>query len=153
MQSRMWGNAYRTTVVCVDSCGTEEWKGRLYNPSLPEGMQFQSLMDFLLKMEDLLDTMNFPQSFSAVRSFSSQALPTAASPPEAEPHKGRRATFSLRVLFRQNASWQGSVTWLEGGQEESFRSVLELLMLINSALEESTQSSGKRTAASASCGA
>ena len=153
MQSRMWGNVYRTTVVCVDSCGAEEWKGRLYNPCLPEGQQFQSLMDFLLKMEDLLDTMNFPQSFSAVRSFSAQASPMAASPPEAESHQGKRATFGLRVLFRQNASWQGSVTWLEGGQEESFRSVLELLMLMHSALEEPIQSSGKRPAASASCGA
>lgn len=60
-----------------------------------------------------------------------------------EKHEGKRATFALRVLFRQNASWQGSVTWLEGGQEESFRSVLELLMLMNSALTEE-ENNGKR---------
>ena len=41
----------------------------------------------------------------------------------------------MRILFRQNASWQGSVTWLEGGRDESFRSVLELLLLMHSALE------------------
>jgi hypothetical protein len=49
--------------------------------------------------------------------------------------EGKLATFSLRILFRQNASWQGSITWCEGRSEESFRSVLELLMLMNSALE------------------
>ena len=47
---------------------------------------------------------------------------------------GKLATFALRILFRQNASWQGSVTWLEGGQEQSFRSVLELVMLFSNAL-------------------
>jgi hypothetical protein len=42
----------------------------------------------------------------------------------------------VRVLFRQNASWQGSVTWMEGRQEESFRSALELLLLMKSALDQ-----------------
>lgn len=36
--------------------------------------------------------------------------------------------MSLRVLFRQNTSWHGSVAWVEGKCEESFRSVLELLI-------------------------
>ena len=38
------------------------------------------------------------------------------------------------MIFRQNASWQGSVTWLDKGREESFRSVLELLLLMDSAI-------------------
>ena len=41
---------------------------------------------------------------------------------------------SVRILFRQNASWQGSVLWREGGQEERFRSALELVLLMDSAL-------------------
>lgn len=48
--------------------------------------------------------------------------------------EGRCATFAVRVLFRQNASWQGSVSWLEGSREESFRSALELAFLMDSAL-------------------
>ena len=134
MQNRVWANAYRTTVVCVDAYDEGVLKGRLYNPSSPDGECFHSLMDFLLKMEALLDRMNFPQPFAEVRAFSSKTVPTTASPPQEEMHEGKRATFALRVLFRQNASWQGSVSWLEGGQEESFRSVLELLILMNSAL-------------------
>ena len=94
---------------------------------------------FLLRMEDLLDDMHFPQSFSAVRSFGAPPERTAASPPAAERQEGQRATFAVRVLFRQNASWQGSLTWLEEGKEESFRSVLELLLLMHSALDPETR--------------
>ena len=135
MQRKQWGNAYRTTVVCVDSYDGHVLNGRLYNPHLPEGTSFRSAMEFLLRMEDLLDDMRFPQSFSAVRSFGPAPERTAASPPAAERQEGRRATFAVRVLFRQNASWQGSLTWLEEDREESFRSVLELLLLMHSALE------------------
>ena len=51
-----------------------------------------------------------------------------------KPHNGDVATFAVRVLFRQNASWQGSVVWLEGKKEEKFRSALELFNLMGSAL-------------------
>ena len=47
---------------------------------------------------------------------------------------GRLAPFIVRILFRQNASWQGSVVWVEGRQEERFRSALELVLLMDSAL-------------------
>ena len=119
MHKRMWQNAYRTTVVCVDSYDDGVLTGRMYNPGLQNGERFHGLMQFLIKMEDLLDTLQFPQPFMDSRGFS--------------PARGR-ATFALKVLFRQNASWQGSVTWLEGGREESFRSVLELVLLMDSAL-------------------
>lgn len=139
MPMKQWGNAYRTTVVCVDSYDEHVLRGRLYNPHQPEGIAFRSAMEFLLRMEDLLDDMHFPQSFSAVRSFGAPPERTAALPPAAERQEGQRATFAVRVLFRQNASWQGSLTWLEEGKEESFRSVLELLLLMHSALDPETR--------------
>lgn len=135
MQGKAWGNEYRTTVVCVDACEGGVMAGRMYNPYLNEGICFHSVMEFLLKMDDLLDKMRFPQSFTAARSFSQPPRRIAASPPDESPREGKRATFSVRVLFRQNASWQGSVSWLEGGKEESFRSALELLFLMDSALK------------------
>ena len=49
---------------------------------------------------------------------------------------GRRETFVVQVLNTQNASWQGTVTWTDGGKTQSFRSALELIKLIDSALEE-----------------
>lgn len=133
MAARTWGEEYRTTFVCVDSYSDRIPQGRFYNSYLPDGKSFQSLMQFLTEMEQVLEQMDFPSAFSSTRAFLPVAKP-AAGPPGTEPRMGELATFAIRILFRQNASWQGSVTWLEGKQEESFRSVLELLLLINSAL-------------------
>jgi hypothetical protein len=44
-------------------------------------------------------------------------------------------TFIIKILDRQNASWQGSVTWAEEGRTQNFRSALELLKLIDGALD------------------
>lgn len=134
MTGKAWGNEYRQTTVCVDSYQDSIFTGRLYNPYLHEGKEFRSMVQFLSALEETLDAMNFPQSFTSMRTF--------AAPPKWEPAPvdweeltGDLATFTIRILFRQNASWQGSVSWLEGGQEESFRSALELIFLMDSALK------------------
>ena len=136
MPGRIRGNEYRTTLVCVDGGRSGDFAGRLYNPFWEGGAVFEGTLDFLEKMEDLLDQMQFPQSFAAVRSFQPAPRPAEESPPEPGVQEGKLGTFVVRVIFRQNASWQGSVSWLEGRRDESFRSVLELLMLLNSALEQ-----------------
>lgn len=46
------------------------------------------------------------------------------------------ATFIVKVKCNQNATWQGTVTWVEEKVEESFRSTLELIRLMDSALPE-----------------
>ena len=77
--------------------------------------------------------MRFPQSFSRVRTFADVPVMEQQAPDGSKSHEGELATLAVRVLFRQNASWQGTVAWLEGSREESFRSVLELLLLMDSA--------------------
>ena len=133
VQNRIRSDPYRTTLVCIDSAQEGLLTGRVYHPYLPSGAEFKNLMQFLLVMEDLLDKFQFPQSFTAHRSFRMQPEPAPPLPSENEPHTGKIATFSVRVIFRQNASWQGSVTWLEEKTEENFRSVLELVLLMHSA--------------------
>ena len=51
---------------------------------------------------------------------------------EQEKHKG---TFVVKILDRQNATWQGTVTWIEEQKTQCFRSALELLKLIDGALD------------------
>ena len=128
------GNEYRTTLVCIDSYRDGVIAGRYYNPSC-EGEAFQSLTQFLVKMEKMLDEMRFPQSFTAMRAFGASPQKADSQPAEGQSQEGKLATFAVRILFRQNASWQGAVTWLENGSEEYFRSVLELIMLMNSAMQ------------------
>lgn len=50
-----------------------------------------------------------------------------------------RQSFAINIVQTQNATWQGSVTWVDEGKTQSFRSALELLRLIDSALEPETE--------------
>ena len=45
-----------------------------------------------------------------------------------------RETFVIRIMNTQNATWQGTVTWTDEKREVPFRSALELIRLMDSAL-------------------
>lgn len=47
-------------------------------------------------------------------------------------------TFIVKILERQNATWQGKITWVEEQKEQYFRSALELLKLIDGALDNNS---------------
>lgn len=51
-------------------------------------------------------------------------------------------TFIVKIVNQQNETWQGSVTWTEEQKVQNFRSALELLKLINGALEEDSGAEG-----------
>ena len=40
-------------------------------------------------------------------------------------------TFLVKILKNDNATWQGSITWVETQKTRQFRSALELLKLID----------------------
>ena len=134
MTAKMWGNGYRATMICIDSYDKSIPVGRFYNQFCQDEISFHGTIDLIKKMEAMLDQMNFPQSFSAIRSFAERTNVNMDGLSKEFHQNGKLATFSIKVLFRQNTSWQGSIAWLEGKREEPFRSVLELLLLINSAL-------------------
>jgi len=43
-------------------------------------------------------------------------------------------TFLVKIKYRQNSSWQGSVQWVEGGKTQNFKSCLELMRLMDLAV-------------------
>lgn len=49
---------------------------------------------------------------------------------------GKKETFIIDIKDNQNATWQGSLSWVQGNKKENFRSVLELIKLIDSAIEK-----------------
>lgn len=55
-----------------------------------------------------------------------------------------KQTFLIEVIDQQNASWQGAVNWINTGKKENFRSALELIRLIDSALEEEKKETGAK---------
>jgi hypothetical protein len=131
---QQYDNLFRTTIICIDSYENKVPIGRLYNSLHETGAAFHGTMELLLSIESMLEEMKGPQSFSVRRSFRPPEERPAPSVAADAVREGKVATFSLRILFRQNVSWQGSVLWCDGRQEESFRSVLELLLLMDSAL-------------------
>lgn len=54
-----------------------------------------------------------------------------------------RAVFLLDIQHRQNSTWQGSITWVDRQNKQHFRSTLELIKLIESALEQSAEEKRK----------
>ena len=135
MQDQVRGNASRTTMICVDSYKDRVLKGRYYNNgSEDRSGEFGSLTQLIVAMEQILDSAKIPQSFTSVRSFSVMPEERPESGTDEKTRKGELATFAVKILFRQHTSWQGSVTWLEKQCEQPFRSVLELILLMDSAL-------------------
>ena len=136
------GEGYRSIRLCVDSYERGELKGSYYNRGLDGGgRSFDSLSQFLIGAEKLADSTNFPQAYTAKRSFAGGWNASGGDCAGSENRKGELGTFIIRLLFRQHTSWQGTVTWIEGGGEQTFRSVLELIFLMDSALggcEEAT---------------
>ena len=104
-QSRFVPHEMKRSLIRVYSYRNKEIRGTLQNPYFEEEPYFE------------------------------RAAAGAPRPaPEALGEQKPLATFQLSVLFRQNASWQGSLTWLERAEEARFRSVLELVGLLDSAL-------------------
>ena len=133
MLQQIWAGENRKMTVCVDSYEDGILKGRFYNP-YREMERFESLMQFLLGVESVLEEQQIPQSYTSVRKFSELIPAGKGSVASGRIRKGAKATFEVQVLFRQHTSWQGVIIWRERKMEQSFRSVLELVMLMDSAL-------------------
>ena len=52
-------------------------------------------------------------------------------------------TFIVKIMNIQNSTWQGSINWVEGEKTQCFRSALEMIKLIDGALEEADDTLGK----------
>ena len=135
MQGIARSDACRTIMICIDSYEQGVPKGKFYNLGHEDdSCAFCSLSQLLIGIERKLDAASFPQAFTAMRTFAPQTESYQNSPSESKAQKGSLATFAVKILFRQNTSWQGEIVWLEGGGQQIFRSVLELILLIDSAL-------------------
>ena len=132
MLEHPWTRERNKTIICLDSYHNGVPVGRIYGPSA-EAVEFQSLTQFLIKMEAILDDNKMPQSFTSPRTFAA-IDPVSITTTAPEFQRGQMATFTLQVLFRQHTSWQGVITWTEERMEQSFRSVMELILLMDSAL-------------------
>jgi len=139
-------------------------QGELTCKSLEEPFKFTSLMSMIEMMETTFDAKGFPEKHMLPRTFGKakprirkhevdlealvkehsnkrETTSGVSDPGESsvtEPKNGADKTcnFDISVRFRHNAEWQGSIRWVEKDVTKQFSSIIELLKLIDNALEE-----------------
>ena len=137
LSETLYGSQHSLTKICIDGYINKVLSGRIYHylSEYQDGVCFASTMEFLNCMEFILKETHF-QDYQECRTFQqSREVKMIQPSPELE-KRGKRANFVVKILFRQHTSWQGTVLWCEKKKENNFRSALELLQLIDSAIEE-----------------
>lgn len=138
-------NAAVTVLVCVDG-NESEFSGRFFCQLFPKEFKFNDIIYLVSEVEKILDTYDCPHSYTAKRTFTAHKQSKGKREHRKESlrhmtydemlsNKGDLGTFIISVRFRQNATWQGSIKWVEGKEEATFRSVLEMLSLMKEAIE------------------
>lgn len=128
--------------VCVDESRASEISGRLYHCYSREPQSFENIVQLIRYMEEFYDSIRFPESSVVLREFRSEKQKIREKQEKSMEYRqlmeqsGTCATFHIYVKYRQSATWQGSVTWVDKKEKQQFRSALELLKLIESALDE-----------------
>lgn len=141
--------------LCVDDFDEEIQRGKLYHLYTGEPVPFSSLLQAMKRMDALYDELRLPQASTELRSFlvdrreKKSMVRRIVREPEFRKeaftemerlgkmleHRGAKATFFIRVVYRQYSSWQGEIIWVDRQKKEYFRSVLELIRLLDSALD------------------
>lgn len=135
--------------ICVNKAVKGDYSGLLWNQYQDEPREYHSSIELIKIMDNWYDEWKFPQCSTSCRQFRKKSekdnIQTGKTGEELQmdarriqKKKGDQETFIVRVKYRQNATWQGEVIWAEREEKEYFRSALELLKLIDSALDEST---------------
>lgn len=130
----------KTSIIRIYNYRDKNPTGSFYNVYYGEEIAFGNLTRMLLLIDDMMNQMDSPQASVQSRRFTGKAKqPERASMAQQRlPIAAQEviATFIVKVIFRQGASWQGTLTWIEGEKEVSFRSALEMIKLMDGALPQ-----------------
>ena len=120
----------RICIIKILSYKDKNPTGVIQNPNLEADVSFDSLTQMFFAMDALFDDIGSPQRTMKPRGEIRIPERRAAT----EKKSRALATFTVEVMFRQKASWQGKLTWNEKREETSFRSLLELMTIMDAAL-------------------
>ena len=132
-------------VLCVDELNQMGCSGRFYHSYQKEAVSFGILGEMLFRMEGFFDSLNFPRRGNTDRNFMEPHTAKNGQQKERERimadkevlgHKGQQETFIVRVQHRQNNTWQGRITWADKDKTLTFRSIWEMVHLMENALFE-----------------
>jgi len=128
---------YNTFFLCLDG----KSHGRFYAPNQKGEATISDLCQFIIQADRYCDFLETPQSATVMRSFrqrgrgeKTQEMDIIQTPSPGNV-RGKVATFVIKVMFRNHSSWQGSIYWVEKKHTINFRSVLELIHIIDDAVQ------------------
>ena len=142
----------RRAVLCIDRCADGLLSGRLSGEGIGGVMPFADVHTAALSLERACEAEKSPFPSVARRHFFADAdgmrddgkRHAAAWPAcqkgdamekvEANGIRGELGSFLVLIQHRQNGSWQGRVTWMEQNRTVQFRSVWELVQLVDEAV-------------------
>lgn len=135
-QSKFVPHDLKKSVIRIFDYSEMNIAGVISNPFYEKEQSFKSTTQLLKMLDQLQDDINFPEKSMDPRSFTKNSREVFRPESELQADGKCLASFEISILFRHNASWQGSVIWLEKAASAEFRSVLELIFLIDSVLSE-----------------
>ncbi len=146
--SQCYIGAPNGVVLCIREYHPDSLRGELYHSYSAEALPFENAQEMILEMERLYDRLNFPHPGTNERSFTTSQKngdhitekDKIMKDEELLSKHGDLGTFIVRVQHRQNSSWQGRITWMEKDKTINFRSVWEMVKLIESAVESTDTS-------------
>ncbi len=130
-------------VLCINGSNEGDLSGEFYHSYSTECVPFSGIGQMVLRMEKLYDYLRFPYPGTNSRSFGKEKKLTRMTEERKKimsddallSKHGDIGTFIVRVQHRQNSSWQGRITWMEQDKTISFRSVWEMVKLIENAVD------------------
>lgn len=148
----------RAFFIKVNSISEEGIKGEIRHLFFEKEVCFYGLDDAILKMDSMMDQLDCPQASTILRDFNGEyeklkkgqgkeeqsdkkELPEIQQYWDEENFQSVRPgmpCYLISVMFRQNSSWQGEISWWKPKEQAKtvhFRSVLELMHLIWSSIE------------------
>jgi hypothetical protein len=140
-QSRLKNN-YSEFAVYVDCAIKNEAAGFVVHCVENNAWRYDNISGLLKLCEKILNNADYPQPTHLFRKLEGK------SGSEVKQRKGiesmavnisdikfnNEPTFLIKINYRQNASWQGTIKWLETNTEKNFRSALELIKLMDDAV-------------------
>lgn len=142
-ESQRYIGAPNGVVVCVEQAKSGgHISGVFYTAYRQEGITFHTVDELLFELEHFYDWINFPQQSTNSRTFSGTSYVAnfwkerkrVMSDEEMLEKHGELGSFIIRVQHRQNSSWQGRITWMEENKTVNFRSIWEMIKLMEDAV-------------------
>ena len=132
-------NFSRSFKISVNKYDNGCMSGILYHEGEAPGICFQNLLEAILYMNGLFDEMDFPKRAMNYRQFYNTEFPRPCVRAVDEEKGGEIATFNIYVKYRFHASWQGTITWLEGQEGLEFGSFFQMICWLGQILNGSCE--------------